>query len=538
MLARLRIGPKLLLAPGLVLLLLIVSSSGAWYAMVRQNRSLESIVQVRAARIKDATDLVAEAQSVHARSYRLLSGIGGSFSKARIEALVDEIHQRHLAIARKFAGLALHTATGSAERRFIEQSETAHEAYVREVQQVIELARADESIGANAMGKAERAFDMVALRLSELSRLEQQLSETASSTAAADFKAISTLMPLLVALSIILSLAITVAVRSSLLKEVREISDAAFDLASGNLTMRRRDYGSDEISQTSRTLDASIRTLNLTLKNILDSARSIDTASREVALGNAGLLRRAGEQAYSLEQTTASMEELTATVSKTADNALAANRLAASASSIAQKGGSVVERLVATMAAVKERSHKAAQVIAAIEQIAGQAAVLALNAAVEAGRAGEQGSGFALAASQVRVLAQQALGAAREVRELVAQSVAEIDGVSAAAQEAGHSMAGLVSSVQQVENMISQISDASARQATGLLDVNCAIVQMDQMTQKNSALVDEAAAAAASLQHQALSLSRAVAGFKLDENLPAPPPKGGKPKLTLASRRA
>jgi methyl-accepting chemotaxis protein len=352
---------------------------------------------VRAARIKDATDLVAEAQAVHARSYRLLSGIGGSFSKARIEALVDEIHQRHLAIDRKFAGLALHSASGSAERRFLEQSEAAHEAYVREVQQVIELARADESIGANAMGKAERAFDMVALRLSELSRLEQQLSETASGRAQADFKAISTLMPLLVALSIILSLAITVAVRRSLLKEVGEISDAAFDLASGNLTVRRRDYGSDEISQTSRTLDASIRTLNQTLKNILDSARSIDTASREIAIGKAGLSSRAGEQAYSLEQTTASMEALTATVSKTADNALAANRLAASASSIAQKGGSVVERLVAAMASVKARSQQAGTVLDALVQIAGQASVLALNAAVEAGRAGEQGRGFALA---------------------------------------------------------------------------------------------------------------------------------------------
>lgn len=539
MLARLRIGPKLLLAPGLVLVLLIVSSSGAWYAMVRQNQSLESIVQVRAARIKDATDLVAEAQAVHARSYRLLTGMGGSFSTARIEALVDEIDRRHLAIHHKFASLARHTAPGSAERRLLAQSETAHTAYVQAVGEVIELARGDESIGANAMGKAERAFDVVALRLAELSGHEQQLSEAASRRAAADFKTISTLMPLAVALSIVLSLAITMAVRRSLLRQVRDIGEAAYDLATGNITVRQREYGSDEMAQTSRALDASIRNLNLTLKNILDSARSIDSATREIALDNAGLSSRTEEQALTLEQTSASMEELTATVSKTADDALAANRLAASASTIAQMGGSVVERLVGALASIKDRSRQAAQVLDGIDQIAGQSAVLALNAALEAGRAGESGRGFALAASDMRVLAQQVLGAAREVRALVASSVADIDAVSAAAQEAGYGMAGLASSARQVEDMIGQISDANARQASGVNEVSCAIVQMDQMTQQNSALVEQAAVAAESLQHQALSLSRAVASFKLDEAPPEqPPPKGGKPRLRLASRRA
>jgi methyl-accepting chemotaxis protein len=537
MLGRLRIGPKLLLAPGLVLVLLIVSSLGAWYAMVRQNQSLESIVQVRAARIKDATDLVAEAQAAHARSYRLLSGIGGSFSKARNEALSAEIHQRHLSISRKFARLARHVAPAGAERRFLQQSEQAHQAYVREVEDVMELARGDQSIGANAMGKAERAFDLVALRLAELSRLEQDLSEAASRRAADDFKTISTLMPVLVALSIVLSLAITMAVRRSLLEEVRGIGEAAVGLASGNLTVRRRDYGSDEISDTSRALDTSIRTLNQTLKHILDSARSIDTASREIAVGNADLSSRNEVHASSLEQTTASMEELSATVSKTAGTALEANRLAASAASIAQKGGSVAERLVCAMAAIKGSSEKVVQIVDAIDSIASQTNVLALNAAVEAARAGEHGRGFALVASEVRVLAQQAVGAAREIRELVALSLAQIDGASAAAAEAGYSMAGIVSSVQQVEDMIAQISDASARQASGISDVNCAIVQMDHMTQHNSALVEQAAAAAHSLQDQALSLSRAVASFKLDENGPPAPPKGGKPGLRLASKR-
>ena len=539
MLGRLRIGPKLLLAPGLVLVLLIVSSCGAYYAMVRQNQSLETIVQQRAARIRDATELVTEAQGAHSRIYQLITWISGSFSAHRIDALVADIHRRHTAIDRRFAQLTRHTPPGSAERRFLEQSEAAHAVYVRAVLDVIELAQVDQSMGAIAMIKAERAFDMVALRLSELARLEQELAERASAQAADDFRLISTLMPVLVALSIILSLAISMAVRRALLKEVHEIGQAALDLASGNLTVRKRVYGRDEISETARALDTSIRNLNVTLKNILDSAHHIDTASREIALGNADLSSRTEEQASSLEQTSATMEELSVTVSLNAGNAQTANRLAASASSMAEQGGSVVERLVSTMASIKGSSCRVAEIVGVIDDIACQTNVLALNAAVEAARAGEEGRGFAVVASEVRVLAQRSASAAREIRSLITQSVAEIDGGSAAAAEAGHSMAGIVNSVREVGDMISQISEASVEQALGIVDVSHAIVQMDQMTQQNSALVEEAAAAAASLQDQAMHLARAVASFKLDENVQAAPQlaRAGKPKLRLASSR-
>lgn len=537
LLGRMRIGPRLLLAPGLVLLLLVVASSGAWWALVRQNQSLESIVEVRAARIREATELVTDAQSAHARIYQLLTWISGSFSQRRIGTLVADIHQRHAAIDRKFAGLAAHTEAGSAERRFLEQSQAAYALYVTAVGEVIELSLVDQSIGANAMIKAERAFDIVALRLGELSRLERQLSETASQQAARDFRAISTVMPLLVALSVVLSLAITVAVRRSFLRQVRGIGEAALDLASGNLTVPRRDYGSDEISETSRALDTSIRTLNSTLRGILDSARSIDTASREIALGNVDLSNRTEEQASSLEQTSASMLALSATVSRTASTALEANRLAANASSIAQKGGGVVDQLVRTLAAIKINSQRVVDIVGAIDAIASQSGTLALNAAVEAARAGEQGRGFVTVAGEMRMLAQQASGALGEIRELVAQSMAQIDGGSAAAEEAGYSLADIVSSVRRVGDMIDSISDASAAQASGISHVNSAIVEMDQMSQQNSVLVEQAAAAAETLQHQAVTLSRAVASFKLDENAAVVPCKPGKPHLRLASKR-
>jgi methyl-accepting chemotaxis protein len=372
------------------------------------------------------------------------------------------------------------------------------------------------------MQKADDAFAVVAQRLNELSRLEQELGERASDDAADDFLITSTLMPLVVLLSIGLSLAITMAVRRALLAEIRGIGAAAIDLASGDLTVKDRVYGNDEIAETSRALDASIRNLNGTLRTILESARSIGSASREIALGNLNLSTRAVFRATSLEHTASSMQELAATVNQTADSAQAANRLAETASCVAQQGGGVVEQLVNTMESVKGSSQRVAELVGTIDELANEAGSLALNAEVEAARVGEQGRGFAEVASEVRSLAQRASAAAREIRELAVQSVAQIEGGTAWAAEAGNRMAHLASSVRQVGTIINQISTANAEQASGLSEVNQAIVQMDQMSQRNSALVDEAATAARSLQMQALTLSRAVSAFRLDEALQAP----------------
>jgi methyl-accepting chemotaxis protein len=524
MLSRLKIGPKLLLAPGVVLVLLVLLSSGAFYAMVRQNQSLETIVQQRALHMRSAADLVATAQKAHAGIYQLLTWISGSFPHARTDPLISDIHRQHAAIDRGFAALAKLTQANSAERRYVDQAASAYRRYVRAVLDVIELAQNDQSISANAMQKAESAFVVVAQRLTELSRMEQDLSEDASDSAAGDFRLIAFLMPVVILLSIALSLLITMAVRRSLMTEIRGIGRAALDLASGDLTVKDREYGNDEIAETSRALDASIRNLNGTLRTILESARSIGSASREIALGNANLNlnSRAGVRA-SLEHTASSMQELAATMNHTADSAQAANLLAESASSVAQKSSNMVDRLVTTMESVKGSSVRVVEIVGLIDSIANQTGTLALNAAVEAARAGEQGREFAAVASEVRSLARRSSTAAREIRELVAAAVAEIEGDTAWAAEAGTSMAHLADSVQQVGTIVSQISSVSAEQASGLTEVNHAIVQMDEMTQQNSTLVEEAAAAARSLQQQALTLSRAVSAFRLDEAVQAPP---------------
>ena len=517
MLARLKLGPKLLLAPAIVLVLLIMLSCGAWYAMVRQNASLEDIVGRRAAHMRAAAALVATAQRGHAEIYQLQTWIGGSFAKSRIAPLIRDIHQQHALTEAGLRRLAVITPAGGAERRYVDGAAAAYRRYVQAVVDVIELARDDQSISANAMSKAETAFADVAQRLNALSQLEQTLSEQASDSAAADFEAMTWMMPLVVLLAIGVSLGITVAVRRALLGEIRSIGAAALDLASGDLTVKDRTYGNDELAETSRALNASIRNLNGTLRTILESARSIGSASRDLALGNLNLTTRAVFRASSLEHTASSMQELAATVNLTADSAQAANRLAESASNVAQQGGTVTDRLVTTMASVKDSAGRIGAISQQIDAIAVETGTLALNAALEAARAGEQGREFALVAGEVRSLALRTGSAAREIRELINQSVAEIEGGTAFAAQAGSSMATIAMSVQQVGDIINQISSANLEQASGLSEVNEAIVQMDQVTLRNCSLVEEAADAARSLQVQALTLSKAVASFRLDE---------------------
>jgi methyl-accepting chemotaxis protein len=543
MLSKLKIGPKLLLAPGVVLILLIALSVGAYLGLLRQNQSLDNMVQQRAVRLKAAADLAAGAHKAHTEIYQLLTWINASFSAPRVDALVRDIHLRHAALDRQFAQLEMATQSNPAERRFVVQSQAAHAVYAKAVQDAIELAMADQSIAANAMSKAERAFDVVAQRLEELARLEQSLSEHAYADAEMDFRVLSTWMPIVVALSIALSLLVSMAVRNAMLKEVREIGAAAVDLAEGNLTVRQRVYGRDEIAETSRALDTSIRNLNTTLKTILATAQTIDNASREISQGNAVLARRTRAQAGTLEEAGDAMQQLGGQVSDTATHAELAGQLVHCANSFAARGGGVVQRLVITMASIRGSSRRVVEIVGVIDGLAVQTHMLALSAAVEAARAGEHGQGFAVVAGEVRALAQRSASAAQEIKLLVADSVAEIDNGARSVEEAGSSMAEIVASVRQVGDIIGQIGDVSGRQAHGVQSVQQAIVSLDQVTQQNLALVQQAAAAASTLQRQAVYLSEAVAIFKLDEG--AEPPDASRPagsarvvRLRLASVRS
>jgi len=514
MLNKLRIGPKLLLAPGLVLVLLLMLSGAAWYGMVRQNASLENMVQVRAARLKSVADVAGDAKYVHANVYQLLAWVNGSFAKARLDGLTTDIGNRHAAVKARLDELArIGTA---AERKPIDASLAALAAYRKAVLETIEMAQVDQSIATNSMQKAEKDFGVLNAQLAQLAALEKSLSEEAYATARAEFHSLGTSMVVLVLLSIGVSLAVTMRLRRAMLRDIGAISDVVREMADGKLTGSAASSGRDEIADTSRALDQTIANLNRTLRSVLGSVRSIDTASKEIASGNLDLSTRTEMQAGSLQQTASAMETLTTAVKGNASNARLATELAAEAARLAQGGGDAVGRAVATMESIRASSRKIVDIIGVIDGISFQTNILALNAAVEAARAGEQGRGFAVVASEVRTLAQRSASAAKEIKGLIADSVAIIDNGSASVNEAGASMGSVVASVQQVNDIINRISVASNEQAEGIAEVNLAVGQMDDMTQQNAALVEQAAAAAASLHEQTVNLARAVSVFQIE----------------------
>ncbi|GAB3456963.1 methyl-accepting chemotaxis protein [Massilia terrae] len=514
MLNKLRIGPKLLLAPGLVLLLLTLLSGAAYYGMVRQNASLENMVQVRAARLKNAADVAGDAKGAHANIYQLLAWVNGSFAKARLDALIADINHKHAAIAAQLKTLA--AVADPAERKLLDASGRALAAYHKSVLETIEMSQVDVSIAANSMQKAEAQFVVLNKALGELSALEKSLSEQAYAGARAEFRTLGITMAVLVLLSVGLSMAVTMLVRRAMLADIRAISVVVGELAEGRLAAGKGSTGRDEIADTSRALDHTIANLNEALRKILASVASIDTASREIATGNLDLSTRTELQAGSLQQTASAMETLTAAVKHNATNARQATELAAEATRLASQGGQAVDRAVTTMESIKASSRKIVEIIGVIDGISFQTNILALNAAVEAARAGEQGRGFAVVAAEVRMLAQRSAAAAKEIKSLIANSVAIIDNGSHSVNEAGASMGHIVASVEQVNEIIERISAASTEQADGIAEVNRAVGQMDDMTQQNAALVEQAAAAAGSLAEQTVNLSEAVSIFKID----------------------
>jgi methyl-accepting chemotaxis protein len=286
-------------------------------------------------------------------------------------------------------------------------------------------------------------------------------------------------------------------------------------VAAGDLTSSIESRHADELGQ----LLLALREMNDSLSGIVGQVRSgtgtIATASSEIASGNLDLSSRTEHQASALEQTASTMEELTSTVKQNADNARQANQLAQSASEVAQRGGDVVSQVVATMDSISASSRKIEDIIAVIDGIAFQTNILALNAAVEAARAGEQGRGFAVVASEVRTLAQRSASAAKEIKELIADSVDKVGAGTKLVHLAGSTMDEVVASVKRVTDIVSEISLANSEQSGGIEQINIAITEMDHVTQQNAALVEQAAAAAAAMQEQAGALDQVVSQFRL-----------------------
>ncbi len=359
---------------------------------------------------------------------------------------------------------------------------------------------------------ATRQFLDQITRLSDLQRadIDARATEIEASYGAANLW-----MIVIGSIAVVSGLLLAVLLTRSITRPLSDAVRVARTVAANDLTSTIVVTSRDEIGQLLRALETMNANLAGTVARIRTGVDSIASASNEIAAGNTDLSTRTEQQAASLEETAASMEQLSSTVKQNADSAKQANQLAAAASETASRGGATVSEVVSTMNAISASSVKISDIVSVIDGIAFQTNILALNAAVEAARAGEQGKGFAVVAAEVRTLAQRSAQAAKEIKILIEDTVQKIGQGSGSAERAGTTMQEIVSSVQRVTDIMGEIAAASAEQADGIEQVNRAVSQMDEVTQQNAALVEEAAAAAGSMQDQSAELTRAVSAFRL-----------------------
>ncbi|AWG45816.1 MULTISPECIES: methyl-accepting chemotaxis protein [unclassified Massilia] len=360
-------------------------------------------------------------------------------------------------------------------------------------------------------------------RLDALLKYEAERVNQAGAEAAASSRSTTVLLSGLLVLATLASALAAYLITRSVTIPIKEAVRLAETVSRGDLTAQIEVTRHDETGRLLSALKAMVDSLIDTVSAVRSGADTIAIASAEIAAGNLDLSSRTENQAANLEETASSMEELTSLVQSNADSAHQAREFALSAAGQAGQGGEMVAEVVATMRAINESSRKVVAIIGVIESIAFQTNILALNAAVEAARAGEQGRGFAVVASEVRNLAHRSAGAAKEIKALIDDSVTKVTTGSILVDKAGSAMIGLVESVRKVSELMNELAGASGEQSVGIEQINLAILEMDNTTQQNAAMVEEAAAAASRLEEQTLHLSQVVGVFKLKNEAKEPP---------------
>ena len=427
-------------------------------------------------------------------------------------------------------------------KEVLQIAQPALEAYITNAESIVKLAVEEPATAVDRLAEFKDSSTVLADPMMVLGELMEESVKT--SQQAADQKGVLARNTILLAVTsawVALSLISWLLIRSITRPLLGAVS-LANTVASGDLTSHIEIKSRDETGKMMQALKDMNDSLVKIVGNVRTSVDAITVSAKEIAAGNSDLSQRTEEQASSLQETASSMEELSATVKHNAENAKQANQLSLGARDVALKGGDIVSKVVTTMASINDSSNKIVDIISVIEGIAFQTNILALNAAVEAARAGEQGRGFAVVASEVRNLAQRSAAAAKEIKSLIGDSVDKVETGSKQVDQAGETMQEIVSAVKRVTDIMSEIAAASNEQSAGIEQVNQAIIQMDEVTQQNAALVEQAAAAAEAMQEQAGTLMEAVSIFKLETNKEskrtvAPKPPGAPLPRVAASPR-
>ncbi|VTU20211.1 methyl-accepting chemotaxis protein [Variovorax sp. RA8] len=513
-----KIGTRLGLGFAVVLLLLAATSGVGVLRLQSVGNATDDMV--RGALVKErlasewAKLLGAAIVQTFAMAKATEPGTEAHFAKARLET-----SQRINPVQKKLEELL----SAPEEKKLYGQVAEARKVVLETLAEIVKLKAGGDAAGANQLAdtRFSAALSVYEEAVSRIAAYEREQIDATTAGIARDHHGGRMLMMVLSAVALVLGVLCAWLTARSITRPLGEAVRVAETVASGDLSARIEADSRDETGQ----LMSALRNMNASLARVVGEVRegtdTIATASGQIASGNQDLSSRTEEQASSLQQTAASMEELTSTVKQNADNARQANQLALSASEVAVKGGSVVGQVVDTMASIHASSKKIVDIIGVIDGIAFQTNILALNAAVEAARAGEQGRGFAVVASEVRNLAQRSAAAAKEIKGLIDDSVGKVDAGTALVGEAGKTMEEIVGSIRRVTDIVGEISAASHEQTQGIEQINQAITQMDQVTQQNAALVEEAAAAAQSMQEQAGSLVQAVSVFRLKTTEPS-----------------
>ena len=517
-----KIGTRLGLGFCLILLLMITAIVVGINRLSVVNDASTIIAQDRVPKVLLINDVL-EQVNIIARSSR-----NAIIMKDRdaVKKELGRITEAHKVIAEKTKTLGgkLNAAKGKEYLKGLMDKGEAYTAQTNKLEKLIDEAKWEEArtLLLSEVRKTQFAY------MDEIDKFEKYLIEMmnqADKEADENYAMARLLLIILGIVSVIAGALIAWFATRSITRPLGDAVKLAETVASGDLTSRIEADSKDETGQ----LLQALRNMNDSLVNIVSQVRvgtdTIATASAQIAAGNQDLSSRTEEQASSLEETASSMEELTSTVRQNGDNANQANQLAISASDIAVRGGAVVSEVVQTMGEINESSKKMADIIGVIDGIAFQTNILALNAAVEAARAGEQGRGFAVVATEVRSLAQRSASAAREIKSLIDDSVSKIEAGSRLVNSAGETMTEVVGSIRRVTDIMGEITAATREQVDGIEQVNQAVIQMDQVTQQNAALVEEAAAAAESMQDQAAKLVQVVSVFNTGHAASAAPAK-------------